>query len=335
MSTCSCGGCGCSSCQPAAGIFLSECPDPGTIAQGFHLSLLDSKFCYRRATNTPGLLQSVLTGGSYQITFTNLPQVELEDVNAVANTAFGQLIVMGSDFKWRALAPPVTANLFLKTNASGDIVLGSAPVATVPDPLSVTTLNVLGTATIEDLAINNGLTLSGVSSGTVTSLLGINASNQVVTQALSQSIAASMFYESASSPTAAAPNESKVSGDYLIIGNRLYDSGSSLINVTTSESITVAVAGKYLLLWVAQTWTSGTASVGAFLEINGVIVNEGNGRTQSPVGITAGASMFQMTGVELRTLAVGDVLKLQFSQLGGTAQRKTFGVRLIAVKFAD
>lgn len=321
----------CPTCQPAQPIFRGECQDPGTLTVGRYLSVLDYKFCKGRLTNAPGFLVANVNGsGNYGIQFTTTPQVALSPVVATQDTAFGQLVVMGSDYRWRALEAP--ANLFMQTDASGNIIFGAAPAATVPDPLVVNELTVTTTATMDDVTTNGIVTLNNVNNGTVVNLLGLDASNVLVTQALTAGIAACMFFESATSPSATAPNKAKTNGQYLVIGNRLFDSGANLISVTTSESVTVNVAGKYVLLWQSEIRLGANGKAGTWLEINGVIVNYGTGRTDAEISNAGATNTAGFTGMEVRSLAAGDVLKLQLS---ATAAVATFEARLVAIKFAD
>lgn len=335
MSNCSCGtGC-CPTCQPATAIYQGECSDPGTLSPGRFLPVLDYKFCERRLSTGAGFLVSNINGsGNAGFTWTTTPQVQLSDYEAAANTTFGQLVVMGADYRWRALSGAALASgLFLQTNGAGELIFGSPPAATIPDPLVVNDLNVANEITTNDLTTGGTLTFNNLANGTVVNLLGLDVSNEVVLQAVTAGVAASMFFESPTSPNAAAPNKTKVSGQYLVIGNRLFDSGANLISVTTSEAITVNVAGKYLIAWASEIRNNSAAKVGTWLEINGVIVNQGNGRNDAQVTNPGDAQLVPQCGFEVRSLSAGDVLKLQLSSSGATPQ--TFEVRLVAIKFAD
>lgn len=342
MPTCTCGttygGSCCPSCQPANVIYQGECTDPGTLTTGRFLSVLDFKFCERRlASGTGGFLVSNINGsGNAGFTWTTTPQVQLIDYQAAENVDFGQLVVMGSDYRWRALVAPAAAGLFMQTDATGNVYFGSAPAATVPDPLAIGDLSVSNLATLNDVTTNGTVTLNNLASGTVANLLAVNAANELILQAVAAGIAGTMFYESNTSPGVATPNAAKISGEYLVIGNRLFDSGANLISVTTSESITVNVAGKYLILWQGQVRTGGAAApaAGVWLEINGVIVNPGNGRTSGLSGTAVStAQMWQLTGMEMRSLSANDVLRLQLSETASSVA--TYEVRLVAIKFAD
>jgi hypothetical protein len=337
---CTCTSCGtgysgscCPTCQPANSIYQGECADPGTLTIGRHLTVLDYKFCERRLTNASGLLVANVNGsGNFGIGFSTTPQVQLSEYEATEDTSFGNLIVMGSDYRWRFLSGPASLGLFLQTDANGMLFFGDPPTATIPDPLAINDLSVANEATINDLTTSGTLTLNNLAAGTVVNLIGLNASAEVVLQALTAGIAASMFYESATSPGVGAPNKAKTTGQYLIIGNRLFDSGANLISVTTSEALTVNVAGKYLLLWQSEIRMLNNGKGGAWLEVNGVIVNPGTGRTDAEIGNALAANTAGFTGMEVRSLAVNDVLKLKLSL---SATGTTFEARLIAIKFAD
>lgn len=334
--TCNSSPCCCSTCQPANVIYRGTCTDPGTLTTLRYVSGLDYKFCPGRLTNSGGILNAIQNGsGNWSIAFQNTPKLDPEVVTAAENVTFGNLFVLGSDNRMRQLEVPASSGLFMQTNASGNLVLGAAPAATVPDPLVINDLTVVNKATINDLTTNGIVTLNNTPSGTVANLLGLDASNVLVTQALAAGVAAAMFYESSSSPGAGTPNATKTNGEFLVIGNRLFDSGANLISVSTSESLTVNVAGKYLLFWLSQSRTSGAANpnVGTWLQINGVIVNYGNGRTSFTGGSINNSQLFHLSGIEARPLAIGDVIQLQLSEVATNIA--TYEVRLVVVKFAD
>lgn len=328
------GGC-CPSCQPASIAIRGECTDPGVLTSIRFVSGLDPQFCEGRLQTGTGVLNSVVnTSGNAQITWTDTPKLgSPEYATAATNTAFGNLYVLGADNRLRPLTPPNTASLVLQTNGSQELVFAAIPAATVPDPLNVNDLNVADQATIDKLETNSTVEMNNLSSGTAVNLLGLNATNQVILQSLSQGLSISMFFESPTSPNASAPNKNKVSGEYLIIGNRVFDSGADNIAVSTSESLTVQDAGTYLVFWSAQfrAGVNTAAKFGAWLEINGTVVNYGNGRTDGQVtGVNAsGGQMYGCFGMDVRAYAANDVIKLLLNQVG-TAQ--TLEVRLIAVR---
>jgi len=328
--------CCCDLAVPANIVYQGECTDPGTLPSFRFLAGYDYKFCVGRLETGTGLLNSITNGsGNAQIAFSDTPKLNPETVTGALNTAFGNFFVLGSDNRMRQLEAPDTAGLFLQTNATSEVVFGAAPAATVPDPLNVNDLTVANSATIQDLEVNGNLEVNNLATGTAVNLLALDATNQVILQSLSQGLSISMFFESPTSPSAASPNKDKNSGDYLILGNRLFDSGSDNISVTTSESLTFNDAGNYLILWQAQCRLGGgtPAAIGAWLEINGTVINYGTGRTDNPPVSYANATdgaMFQLTGMDVRAYAANDVMKLLLNSSTGNAQ--TFEVRLIAVR---
>lgn len=324
----------CPTCQPAQSIFQGECQDPGTQTIGRFLSVLDYKFCRGRLTSGAGFLVSNINGsGNAGFTWTTTPQVQLSEMLATANQTFGNLVVMGSDYRWRYLQGPASLGLFLQTDANGMLFFGDPPAATVPDPLAINDLSVANAATINDLTTNGTVTLNNIGSGTVVNLLGLDASNELVTQSLTSSLAFAMFYEESTSPSANAPNKTAANGAYLTIGNRLYDSGANIITVTTSQALTVQVAGKYQIDFEGLCFLNANSKASISLEINGVIVNNA-GRTDAEINQTGSgtAQVCMFSGFEARNLSANDVIKLQLGRSGTVA---TYNVRLRATKVAD
>jgi hypothetical protein len=330
--------CCCDTAVPANIVYRGECTDPGTLSSLRFLYGLDYKFCGGRLTNSTGLLNAQVNGsGNYSIAFSDTPKLDPEVVTAAENVTFGNLFVLGSDNRMRQLEVPASSGLFMQTNAAGQLVLGAAPAATVPDPLNINDLTVANQATIEDLEVNGTVEINNLSSGTAVSVLALNSSNELILQGLAQGLTISMFFESPTSPNAASPNSAKTSGSYLVIGNRLFDSGDDNITVTTSESITVQDAGTYLILWNGQFRAGGgaPAKAGIWLEVNGTIINYGNGRTDGNVSGTeaSNGAMFPLVGFDVRAYAANDVIKLMLSETA--SNQETFEVRLIAVRFPN
>lgn len=330
MALCSCGGCGCPSCQPANTIF--DCPgvDPGVLDFGRHLLVQDYQFNQRRLLNVGGLLvNEQMGGGGWQFGFSNRPKVTLELVTAIEGAGFGSIVILGSDLRMRKVIGPAVALKFLQTNATGELIFDDLPAQPVPDPLVLTTLTVT-TANVTDLNTTGVVTLDNIATAAQSFFLGLDAANQIVKFA-SAGVAAAMFFESATSPAATFPNDAIGAGNYLIIGNTLYDSGESLIAVTNSTTLTVTVPGKYVLFWSASfNKLAGANRPGAYLEINGIVVNQGPGM---PAGAAANNNAYlSQTGFELRTLTAGDVIRLIN---GPTSSPAVFQARLGALKFSD
>lgn len=329
--------CCCDIAQPANIVYRGQCTDPGTITNARYLMGLDYQFCPGRITNNTGLLYAQQNGsGNFQIGFSDTPKLNPETVTATENVTFGNFFVLGSDSRMRQLEAPATPSLFLQTNASGDVVFGAAPTATVPDPLNVNDLTVANLATFEDVEINDDIEINNLASGTAVNLLALDSNNKVITQTLAQGLSISMFFESPTSPNSDDPNVAKVSGEYLVIGNRLFDSGSDNIAVTTSVSLTVQDAGFYKIEWSGQIRLGGNnGKCGIWLEVNGTVVNLGNGRTDSQVSnvtVTNG-TMNYLTGMDVREYAANDVIKLLLNETATNCE--TFEVRLVATRFPN
>lgn len=336
LTTCGCGGCGCSVCQPANIIFQRPCTDPGVINVGANLIVGDSNFCQRRLAPSEGFVVVNLTPAGYQVSSTTEPNVNLSTFAVVSGSAVGSILVRNADGVIRTLAPGNVANLILMTNASGQFVLQPVPANTVPDPLSVTTLNAT-TATFGSLTVTGPTAkFTGLVGGTIASTVGLDASgNLVIGSPAATGVQTAMFYESNSSPGATSPNATITAGSLLIIGNQLYDSGGSLIAVTNTQTLRVAVAGKYMLEFCCQVGYTGggTGTPALNLLINGVIVNTGNARGGISSTTDRTAYIF---GVEARDLAVNDTIQLQLGAASGGAGNKihVYEARLVAQKFA-
>jgi len=334
--SCSCGATGywgngcCPTCSPSNVAIRGQCTDPGTITSARSLVGLDSQFCHGRITNGPGLLNNVINGsGNSQITWSNTPKIDPESVTAAETTAFGNFLILSADSRMRQLQAPNIASLVVQTNGSGQFVLDTIPAATVPDPLNVNDLGVADQATIDKLEVNDTFEINNLSAGTAVNLLALNASNQVILQALAQGLSISMFFESATSPSPANPNIAKTSGQYFEIGNKMF--GGTNVGIQTGQSLIIQEAGNYLIFWSAQHRCGSTAGkVGTWLEINGTVVNYGNGKADAAVSNGAVPQMYGAFGMDVRTYALNDVIKLLLYSSYGALQ--TLEVRLIAVR---
>lgn len=333
MSCPSCGfnPCQCGTCAGANTIYQCPCPDPGLLTSARHLSGLDAQFCPGRLENNVGFLVSQQqASGAYSIGFTTEPTVPLANFQATQSVAFGNLVMIAADGSWRQLLGPATANLYPRTNAAGEIIFDVLPPSTVPDPLAVTTLNAT-TANIGTLNVSGTSTLTGVLAGTIVNFLGLNASNQIVSTTTA-GISAAMFYEAASSPAASYPNSGVAGGGMLTIGNMLFDSGQNIISVTNATTLTVAVAGKYLIWWCGfQVRPAGADRAGLWLQINSIVVNQGTG-VPGGVAPNVNTNQISMTGMEARSLSVGDTIQLQSNPAAGLG---AWLVRLVAVRISS
>lgn len=337
--SCSCNSspcrCGSSPCEPANVIYQRTCTDPGVVNNGAALPVLDNNFCERRLANPAqnAFVLIYLTPQGYQVLATNEPQVTLSSIAVASGGTIGNLVVEGSDNILRQLTLPSVAGLYLSTNASGQLTVGPLPNQPIPDPLTVTNLNATN-ATIGTLTVTGQISAANMATGTVANIIGLDAGGNIVKGApAATGVQVAMFFESPTSPSASSPNANAVAGATLVIGNQLYDSGGSLITVTNSQKLTVAVAGKYRLDFCAQVaYTSGGTGTPAInLLINGVVVNTGDAR--SGIASTTDRTAF-IAGFEARTLSAGTTIELQLASGAGT-HTHVYEVRLVAEKFSD
>lgn len=324
--------CGCDSCRQAFSIYRGTCVDPGSAAATY-LAGYDSQFCPTRISGAEGLLQSVVDGsGNFNISFSESPQVDLPDTSVLEDATFGNLVIIGSDDKLTRLVGPATSLLFMQTNAAGQLFLGDPPPAVVPDPLAVNNLTVGVLATLANVTISGSVSMSGIAADTIIEFLGLDASNNVVKQAVTLvTTQITQFFESNTSPSASYPNQNKTAGQNLVIGNKLFDSGGNLINVTNSETLTVAVAGDYNIQWGGMMVKSGVGDwlTGIQLVINGITVS--NGGVNPNRAITTNQNQVTVSCSFMRNLAVGDTIQLVMNPAaGGTPE--TYEVWLNATR---
>lgn len=324
--------CGCDSCRVAFSPYRGTCTDVGTSTVAY-LAGYDAQFCPTRFSAGGGLLQSVEDGsGNFQISFSQSPQVDLPDTSVLEDATFGNLVIIGSDDKLTRLVGPATSLLFMQTNAAGQLFLGDPPPAVVPDPLAIDNLTVGTLATIANADITGSVTLSGLAAGTLVEIVGLDGSNNVIKQSVSElTTQCAQFFESPTSPSASYPNENKTGGQNLVIGNRLFDSGASIINVTNSETLTVAVAGDYEIQWGAMCVKSGAGEwlTGIQLLINGITVS--NGGINPNRQVLTSQNVVTVSASWMRSLAMGDTIQLMLNPAaGGTPE--TYEVWLNATR---
>lgn len=237
--------CGCSDQAP---VTYCECVDPGIETSLRHITGLDNKLCNRRLQNAAGFLTATNNGGSgtYTISFTSEPKVPYTIFEVGEGTQFAGLVAAMGDTGIHRRIKPTFAG-YVQTDATGNFFLGGAPEATVPDPLTVTTLNA-GTANIGAANISGITTLTGLNSDTITQTIGLNGSNQLV-KGSSLTAQTAMFYENPTMLSAATPNSSISPGGLLTIGNEIFDS-DAIASVVNSQNIRVDKAGLYQIRWM-------------------------------------------------------------------------------------
>lgn len=323
---------GCSPCQPANSAFRAACTDPGTVTLGTYLGVYDNQFCHRRLAVASGFVVISQTGSGQQVAATNAPTVPLGTFQGAVGSEFGNLVIIGADGVWRQLLGPVVANQVLLTNALGNFYFGPIPAATVPDPLTITTLNAT-TVNTTDLNVTGLPTFAGLSTGTITQNIGLNAANQlIIGTGATTGVQTCMFYETPTSPGATSPNEAVAPLGLLTIGNLLNDSvlpavpGGALISALNATTLQVVTAGWYDIEACAQ--INGTNDIAYInLQINGITVNTGN--ATSIASQTTTQRIQNWTCFASGRFAAGTTIQLQ---LGPATGAKTYAVRLRATR---
>jgi hypothetical protein len=255
-----------------------------------------------------GFLMVQANGKDSVVVITPNPQVIIPGLSVPANQAFtGIMLSAGASGTQYTLLPPAVANLFLQTDGNGNLILAGLPSGTVPDPLTLGTINVntllnlVGSATFA-----GAVSMSGLSVGAALSFLGLNAEKGLV---LAPPVvnAKALYFEAPSltannnlnqpikntSGLTPGPNEGLVSGMPAIIVNRIYDP-AGLVLASGSTSLTIQNPGSYQIDWQGTFHSINTVDVYYSLNLNitgGVfagIVSFGDG----PVTVLLGGSQY-------------------------------------------
>lgn len=305
----------CQSCYPndclCGTATETSCSDPGLETTGRHLAIYDSQFCERRLANTTGFL----TYGTNGFNFTADPKVPLTQLVVDDGDLFTGLVINTSTGYFRSIVPANGVTGFIRGNGAGQMsfVPDSDVTATIPDPLVVTNL-VATNASIANLAISGVPGFTGLNTETIVYPLGLNGANQLVKGSTATSSVA-LFYESPSMGSPARPNFTYPgsANAAVQIGNEIYDA-DGIAHVTSSEVISIDVAGVYDIEWFGQyigyningDISTGTAfNPGLWLTVNGVLRSQGNIQTYQDRNV-GGTAM----GLYATPLSVGDQIRL-------------------------
>lgn len=243
---------------------LVQCPFPGPGILSNPRAV--AAFDYRNqpgqvpSPNVASFLVAYLDGnGNPVVQWSNSPSVLPTSYPLALNQKFtGLLDAMGSSGGMRILTPTgLSAIAYLTANPDGTWNLSPAPSSTIPDPLTIGTINAnaLNSVTLNIAGLS---TFTGLSAGTVTQNIGLNASNQLVTGNTSVS-AVAQYYENTSLVSVATPNSTVSIGTGVVIGNEIFDP-NGLAHVQDAQTIVVDVKGTYLVRW-GGTW--GPVGAGA------------------------------------------------------------------------
>jgi hypothetical protein len=273
---------------------------------------------------------------------TNDPQVQIPTAALFNDQIFHGLLINTSAGFFRSLIPDASTSGYLRTDGDGFYIQDTNGIpVTVPDPLTLTTLNAsdVNTTTLD---VSGATTFTGVNSDTVVSFLGLNGANQLVKGSVQTSSVAE-FYENNSRTSPATPNFTYPSGPTanVQIGNEIYDP-NNIAHVVSQELVEVDVAGQYSIEWYGQYSGynyNGSNSIGTSyrpgleLTINNGVVGRGNIQVYQDRNV--GGLAYGKVTVPLN---VGDSLRLRGNgsmrsnaDPGGTG---LLGVTLILTKFA-
>lgn len=309
------------------------CGDPGAKATGAHLSILDYQFCPYRLQNGNGFLVNQQTGSGFQMGWSTSPVPNLDTFQTVEDQNFGNIVAILANGQMRQLLGPATADLVPMTDAAGGVAFRALPTATIPDPLSLTTLNVTN-LTAGTFTLTGTMSAGGIPTGTIANQLGLDGSGNVVKGGSTSGVGVAQFFESPTSPNAGTPNANVIPGNPLVIGNLLYSFGGTFASVTNSQTITVQTTGPYELDWNGQVDGLATAArVGAGIQlvVNGNVVNNGGCTPTTSAG--SQNIMTTVAGVWAMGLTAGDQIQLRLapSATGTTINVYEVGLRLTKI----
>lgn len=321
-----------------------QCSDPGVVATGQDILVADANLCPRRllplrdgSGNVLGAFIVYGGTGQQEAAFaTQQPSVALPAVATAADQSFGSLVVCtGAAGVFSRITPPGAANLFLQTDGAGAILFGAPPGATIPDPLSIGTLNLATALNLAGGALATfagPITATGLSAGTAVSLLGLNGSNQFI---LSPPVASSKawFYESVSRTSTGYPNQTLGNNSFCVLAGTLYNADGI---VTLSNNIaTIATAGTYQIDWsgLFAPPSNGNYSPGISLVYNGNVINPGmRGGNQSAGSGYPGS--VEITGSHVMAVNTNDQFQLKITYTGTPpTQSQLQDVQIIFTKF--
>lgn len=259
----------------------TTCADPGMDAVGKHLVILDSQWCQKRLQNQTGFLYY----GQNGLRFSDSPRVPLAELSVEEGDTFGSIVInSGSNGIFRRVVPAAGVDGFLKADGAGNLVFADPSQDSIPDPLTVTTINVTD-LNVENINSTGTPTFNDLQTDTITQVIGLNASDQLV-KGTQQTVSVASFYETAPLTSLARPNYKypSTSTGPVIIGNEISDP-DSIASVQDQFTVKIDKAGDYTIEWRGSFsgWSpDGNNSAGpsfmpgVWLTINSVIVDKGN-----------------------------------------------------------
>lgn len=330
-----CSLCGCVSgcnCGPQFCAPL-DCEDSGMIPIGAHLPILDYKLCDRRLENVPGFLVCDFpSGGTPQIYFTNEPCIKPPELEVGLGDQISHLNAsLGDNGCMRRIVPEAATDGWLRA-IGGAWVVSALPSEQFPEPFEVENLIVNDTATIANLVVGGTLCFDALPADTITTFVGLNASDCLVTGTVSQ-IEAALYYESATLTSAATPNSPIARNTNAIIGNEIFDP-QSVSSIVSTTRVKIDKAGTYAIFWSGFFDKDGdTDGSNGFpsldLVINSSIVALGCGRQ----GRVNPPATVPVTGMHLQVLAVNDTIELKTNAGAHINNNLLMDVKLMLVRY--
>lgn len=329
-----------------------QCSDPGVVASGQDVIVADSNLCPRRLLPVRDVSGNVVggfivyagTGQQESVISTNQPSVPVPGVAVAAAQSFGSLLLCtGTAGLFQTLNPPATSNLFLQTDGAGGLELAAPPIASVPDPLTIGTINVNTLLNVTGNMDLTGVLNSAVAAGTITRLLGLDVSNNMVSGTVSL-ISKALWYESSPlySATPSYPNTSLLTGSPFIAGY-INDVDGITAYVSPGTALSVVGNGTYQIDWRGSFVYGNNSSIcdlGLTLLINGAPANYGvQGAVQQGRSGGNNQATAVVSGSHIQQLNAGTTISLSIraSQLNSSAAPGTGynlrGVEIIITKF--
>lgn len=333
-------------CPPAncADLHSVECVDPGILTDGRFGYVLDYKLCPKRLASPEAnsmMVANVAGSGQISVSWTDSPCIALPTLEIAEGQAIGNILAaLGDSSCWRRIVPAAGADGFLGAN-NGEWVIKDIPEASIPDPLEVSTLTVTTLATVVSLVLTSSLCFPAAPTGTIASVIGLDADGCLVKQASSGggggstpsilALSTAVYYENPTESSTATPNNSIANGAYATIGNEIYNN-NAISQISGADTIKINVAGEYFVYWQGSFAEPPSTSNGIKqldLEINGATTILGSRSQFSATNPIRSASV---QGVTAKSFAANDVLRLKVS--GSATNNRLQGAKLILVKFA-
>lgn len=333
--------CGCYPCNCRLGSEECACQDPGLEVTGRGLPIYDYAFCQRRLQNASGVLECFVNGsGNAMIKWSAEPKIRYTELEVADGSTFSHLVAaLGDSGTPRRLVPAEGADGFLRAKngvwSLVDPTTEGDELFTVPDPLTLTTLNVTSLNATTPV-VSGTPTFSGLSTDTITQTIGLNASNQLV-KGSSTTISVARFFENPTLLSTSLPNDTAANASAPVkFSYEIYDA-DNIASPTGADGVKIDKTGEYVIEWFGQFTgrdpSAGTAgpeyNPGLWLYINGALVSWGNDKAITQNRLRGDS----VSGKEVMHLNANDLLTIRLN--GGAFPSNTGlrGVGMVLTKF--